>query len=91
MPIIFVNPQGISIQEKLEYLEKVAPEGIKVGRNNSGFYAQDGVHKAAYITEDWTRINFGADEAPAWLIELATSMERATLVQVQIHVITGQN
>ena len=90
MPIIFVSPQGISFQEKLEYLNKVAPKGIKVGQVNSSFYAMDGVHKAAYITEDWTRINFWADEAPAWLIKLATSMERATLVPVQIHVIPNR-
>jgi hypothetical protein len=90
MPIIFVNPYGTSLQEKLEYLKKVAPKGIEVGRNKSSFFAQDGVHKAAYITEDWTRINFWADEAPAWLIELATDMERKTLVPVQIHVITDK-
>ena len=91
MPIIFVDPDRISLQEKLEYLKSVAPKGIEVGRDGSSFYAQDGVHAAAYITEDWTKINFWADEAPAWLIALATSMERKTLVPVQIHVITGQN
>ena len=90
MPIIFVDPHGMSLQGKLEYLKSVAPKGIQVGGDNSSFYAQDGLHPAAYITQDWTKINFWADEAPAWLIELATSMERKTLVPVQIHVITGQ-
>ena len=90
MPIIFVNPWGVSLKEKLEYLKKIAPEGIEVGRDNSRFYAQDGVHAAAYITEDWTKINFWADEVPAWLIELATSMEQKTLIPVQIHIITGR-
>jgi hypothetical protein len=91
MPIIFVNPHEMSCQERLEYLKKVAPKGIDVGSNGSYFYAQDGVHAAAFITEDWTKINYWADEAPAWLIELATSMERQTLVPVQIHVLTGQD
>jgi hypothetical protein len=90
MPIIFVNPRGMSLQEKLEYLKKVAPTGIKVSGDGSSFYAADGVHAAAYITKDWTKINFWANEAPVWLIELATSMERKTLVPVQIHIITGQ-
>ena len=90
MPIIFVDPNGMSFQEKLEYLKKTAPKGIEVGRNSSGFFAADGIHAVAYITDDWTKINFWADEAPAWLIDLATNMERKTLVPVQIHIITGQ-
>jgi hypothetical protein len=90
MPIIFVNPNGMSSQGKLEYLKKVAPKGIEVGGDDSSFYAQDGVHAAAFIFQDWTQINFWANEAPAWLIDLATSMEKATLVQVKIHVITRQ-
>jgi hypothetical protein len=90
MPIILVDTHYMSSQEKLEYLKKVVPKGIEVGFNNSSFYAADGVHAAAYISQDWTKINFWANEAPAWLIELATSMERQTLVTVQIHVIPGQ-
>lgn len=87
MPIIFVNQQEMSGLEKLDYLKKVTPKGIEVTQGYESFIATDGVHAAALITEDWTRINFWADEAPAWLIELATSMERATLVPVQIYVI----
>jgi hypothetical protein len=90
VPIVFVNPHEMSFEEKLEYLKKVAPNGIEIRGDCPSFYATDRVHTGAYIFEDWSKINFWENEVPAWLIELATSMERKTLIPVQIQLLTPQ-
>lgn len=96
MPQVHVVEPTKSISEKLAFLQRICPVGLRIARMSQepspeGIFIIDPFEKENYgkigrISHEMNRIDFWKNVAPAWLIAFARKMEGEFGIEVHIYI-----